>query len=71
MNIEVNKRYYHTATKDKNGVCKININVTKYYYEVKIDENYFEYENIDDLKENIISDLEKAKTEIVKKIGRL
>lgn len=59
------------ATKDKNGVYKINVNVTNYYYEVKINENYFEYENIDDLKENIISDLEKAKIELVKKIGRL
>lgn len=68
MNIEVNKRYYHTATKDEDGVCRVNVNATQYYYEIKINETYFEYGSLEELKENIIRDLDNAKQEIANQL---
>ena len=68
MNIEINKRYYHITTRGSDGIDRVNINATQYYYEVKVNENYFEYENIEELKANIITDLERAKQILMKEL---
>lgn len=70
MNIEINKRSYHIANRSKGNVYKVNTDDVKYYYEVRIAENYFEYDSLEELKEHIISDLENAKQEVVKQLIR-
>lgn len=70
MNIEVNKRYYHIANKDKDGVYQVNVNATRYYYEVKINGTYFDYDSVEELRENIINDLENAKKEVNKQLTK-
>ncbi len=40
MNIEINKRYYNETTRGADGIDRVNVNVTKYYYEVKFNSLY-------------------------------
>ena len=40
MNIEINKKYYNTTTRGADGIDRVNVNVTKYYYESSIFEKY-------------------------------
>ena len=71
MNIEINKRYYNTTTRGADGIDRVNVNVTKYFYEVKFNSVYFDYENIEELKANIEGDIQtllnRVEKELVKK----
>lgn len=68
MNIEINKRYYNETTRGADGIDRVNVNVTKYYYEVKFNSLYFEYEDLDQLKANIENDLKQLEKELKTKI---
>ena len=46
MNIEINKKYYNTTTRGADGIDRVNVNVTKYYYEVKFNSVYIDYDNL-------------------------
>ena len=68
MNIEINKRYYNTTTRGADGIDRVNVNVTKYYYEVKFNSLYFEYEDLDQLKANIESDIKELQERVEKQL---
>lgn len=70
MNIEINKRYYNTTTRGADGIDRVNVNVTKYYYEVKFNSLYFEYDNLEELKANIESDIQELQNRIEKELIR-
>lgn len=68
MNIEINKKYCNITQRGSDGIDRVNVNVTKYYYEVKFNAYYFEYENLEELKQNIENDIKKLQNEINTKI---
>lgn len=68
MNVEINKQYYNITQRGSDGIDRVNVNVTKYYYEVKFNANYFEYDNLEELKQNIENDIKKLQNEIDAKI---
>lgn len=70
MDIQINKRYYNTTKRGSNGIDKVNVNVTNYYYEVSFQGCYFDYENLEELKQNILNDILKLE-EKVKKIEKV
>ena len=71
MNIEINKKYYNETTRGADGIDRVNVNVTKYYYEVKFNSVYFDYDNLEELKANIENDIQtllnRVEKELVKK----
>ena len=68
MNIEINKKYCNITQRGSDGIDRVNVNVTKYYYEVKFNAYYFEYENLEELKQNIENGIKKLQNEINTKI---
>ncbi len=46
------------------------MNVTKYYYEVKFNSLYFEYEDLDQLKANIEHDIQELQNRVEKELIR-
>lgn len=66
--IQIEKVYYHTTTKGSDGIDRVNVNVTEYYYEVKFNAYYFNYDNLEELKQNIENDIKKLQNEINTKI---
>lgn len=68
MYIEINKRYCNITQRGSDGVDRVNVNVTEYYYEVKCNAYYFNYDNLDELKANIESDLKQLESELKTKI---
>lgn len=70
MNIEINKKYYNETTRGADGIDRVNVNVTKYYYEVKFNSLYFEYEDLDQLKANIENDILELQNRVEKELIR-
>ena len=70
MNIEINKRYYNETTRGADGIDRVNVNVTKYYYEVKFNSLYFEYDNLEELKANIESDIQELQNRVERELIR-
>lgn len=70
MNIEINKRYYNTTTRGADGIDRVNVNVTKYYYKVKFNSLYFEYDNLEELKANIESDIQELQNRVERELIR-
>ena len=65
-NIDIKKEYYHETVRGADGIDRVNVNVMKYFYKVSFQGSYFEYENLEELKQNILADIlklqEKVKT---------
>lgn len=70
MNIEINKRYYNETTRGADVIDRANVNVTKYYYEVKFNSLYFEYEDLEQLKANIENDILELQNRVEKELIR-
>lgn len=68
MNVEINKRYCNITQRGSDGIDRVNVNVTEYYYEVKFNAYYFNYDNLEELKQNIENDIKKLQNEINTKI---
>jgi hypothetical protein len=68
MNIEINKRYYNTTTRGADGIDRVNVNAIKYYYEVKFNSLYFEYDNLEELKANIENDILELQNRVEKEL---
>ena len=52
------------------GIDRVNVNVTKYYYEVKFNSLYFEYEDLNQLKANIENDISELQNRVEKELIR-
>ena len=64
--IQIEKVYYHTTTKGSDGIDRVNVNVCNYGYRVIFENIYFDYDSIDELKENILNDIKKLQKEVKK-----
>lgn len=64
--IQIDKIYYHTTTKGSDGIDRVNVNVCNYGYRVTFQNTYFDYDSIEDLKQNILNDIKKLQKEVKK-----
>ena len=64
--IQIEKVFYHKTTKGSDGIDRVNVNVCNYGYRVIFENTYFDYDSIDELKQNILNDIKELQKEVKK-----